>query len=144
MRRQEVGYGRMNVTTNRIHVMAMNEVGVIADISKALADEGISIETISAEGLYEKRVTTLTTYAYDGALRVLTHAGFKTGLGRVAGDQASDEPGALAKIAERFKNSGVNIQSFHIIDRRNGHVLVALSAYGRKKAETIVDSASIV
>ena len=41
---------------NRIIVMARNEVGVIADISKALADEGINIETISAEG-YARRVS---------------------------------------------------------------------------------------
>ena len=134
----------MNVITNRIIVMAKNEVGVIADISKALADEGINIETISAEGLCEKGVITLTTDAYDDALRVLTHAGFKTVSDESLVIRLPDEPGALAKIAERFKNAGVNIQSLHIIDRRNGHALVALSADDRAKAETIVDSAIVV
>ena len=52
---------------NRIIVLAKNEVGVIADISRALADEGINIETISAEGLEEKGAITLTTDAYDEA-----------------------------------------------------------------------------
>ena len=33
---------------NRIIVMAKNEVGVIADISRTLADNAINIETISA------------------------------------------------------------------------------------------------
>ena len=134
----------MNVIMNRIIVMARNEVGVIADISKALADEGINIETISAEGLSEKGVITLTTDAYDDALRVLTHAGFKTVSDESLVIRLPDEPGALAKIAERFKNAGVNIQSLHIIDRRNGHALVALSADDRAKAETIVDSAIVV
>ncbi len=134
----------MKVIMNRIIVMAKNEVGVIADISKALADEGINIETISAEGLSEKGVITLTTDAYDDALRVLTHAGFKTVSDESLVIRLPDEPGALAKIAERFKNAGVNIQSLHIIDRRNGHALVALSADDRAKAETIVDSAIVV
>ncbi len=134
----------MKVIMNRIIVMARNEVGVIADISKALADEGINIETISAEGLSEKGVITLTTDAYDDALRVLTHAGFKTVSDESLVIRLPDEPGALAKIAERFKNAGVNIQSLHIIDRRNGHALVALSADDRAKAETIVDSAIVV
>ena len=134
----------MNVIKNRIIVMARNEVGVIADISKALADEGINIETISAEGLYEKGVITLTTDAYDDALRVLTHAGFKTVSDESLVIRLPDEPGALAKIAEKFKNAGVNIQSLHIIDRRNGHALVALSADDRAKAETIVDSTIVV
>ena len=129
---------------NRIIVMAKNEVGVIADISRALADEGINIDSISAEGLDEKGVITLIADNYDEALRVLTHAGFKTVSDESLVLRLKDEPGALAKVAERFKNAGVNIQSLHIIDRRNGHAIVALSADDRAKAETLVDDASIV
>ncbi len=129
---------------NRIIVMARNEVGVISDISMALANEGINIETISAEGLDEKGIITLTTDAYDDALRALTDAGFKT----VSDDslvlRLPDEPGALAKVAERFKHAGVNIQSLHIVERRGGHTIVALSADDRAKAETLVDRTTVV
>ena len=129
---------------NRIIVVARNEVGVIADISRALADEGINIETISAEGLDRKGVITLTTDSYDDALRVLTDAGFKT----VSDDslvlRLPDEPGSLAKVAERFKDAGVNIHSLHIVERRDDHTIVALSADDRAKAETLVDSALVV
>ena len=45
----------------RIIIMAANEVGVIADISRVLADADINIETISAEALGDKGVITLTT-----------------------------------------------------------------------------------
>ena len=129
---------------NRIIVMAKNEVGVIADISRALADKGINIETISAERQAEEGYVTLTTDAYDDALRALTQAGFKT----VSDDslllRLSDEPGALAKVAERFKDAGVNIHSLHIVDRREGFTIVAISADDRAKAETLVDSATVV
>ena len=129
---------------NRIIVMAKNEVGVIADISRALADEGINIDTISAEGLAEKGVVTLTTDSYDNALRVLTAAGFKT----VSDDslvlRLPDEPGSLAKVAQRFKDAGVNIQSLHILERRGSHTIVALSADDRARAETLVDRATVV
>ena len=124
--------------------MARNEVGVIADISKTLAGEGINIETISAEALDEKGIVTLTTDAYDDALRALTDAGFKT----VSDDslllRLPDEPGALAKVAERFKNAGVNIQSLHIVERKAGHTIVAISADDRARAETLVDKATLV
>ena len=87
----------------RIVVIANNEAGVIADIAGALADRNINIETISTEALGEKGAITLTTDDYDGALRALTDAGFKT----VSDDslilRLHDEPGALAKIAEKFK-----------------------------------------
>ena len=129
---------------NRIIVMARNEVGVIADISRALADEGINIATISAEGLDEKGIITLTTDAYDKALRALTDAGFKT----ISDDslvlRLPDEPGALAKVAERFKHAGVNIQSLHIVERQGDHTIVALSADDRAKAETLVDRTTVV
>ena len=129
---------------NRIIVMAKNEVGVIADISRVLADAGINIETISAEGLVDKGVLTLTTDSYDDALRALTDAGFKT----VSDDslvlRLPDEPGSLAKVAERFKDAGVNIQSLHIVERRAGHTIVALSTDDRARAETLVDRATVV
>ena len=129
---------------NRIIVMAKNEVGVIADISRALADNGVNIETISAETQAEQGFVTLTTDAYDAALRALTHAGFKT----VSDDslllRLPDEPGALAKVAERFKDAGLNIQSLHIVDRRNGYSIVAISTDDRAKAESLVDRATVV
>lgn len=129
---------------NRIIVMAQNEVGVIADITKALADHGINIETISAEGLDEKGVITLTTDAYDNALRVLTAAGFKTVSDNALVLRLPDEPGALARIAQRFKDTGVNIQSLHIVERRAGYTIVALSADDREKAEALVDRATLL
>ncbi len=129
---------------NRIIVFARNEVGVIAEIARVLADEGINIETISAEGLDEKGAITLTTDAYDEALRALTDAGFKTLSDDSIVFRLRDEPGALAMVAERFKDAGVNIQSLHIVDRRSGHTIVALSADDRVKAETLVDKATLL
>ena len=45
----------------RIIVMAKNEVGVMADISRALADNGINIETINAEAIGDNGAISLTT-----------------------------------------------------------------------------------
>ena len=98
----------------------------------------------SAEALAEQGVITLTTDAHDDALRVLTGAGFKA----VSDDslilRLPDEPGALAKVAGRFKDAGVNIHSLHIVDRREGFTIVAISADDRARAETLVDSATVV
>ena len=105
---------------NRIIVIANNEVGVIADISRALADAEINIETISAEGLDDHGTVTLTTDAQDAALRVLADAGFKAVSDQSLVLRLPDEPGALAKVAERFKQAGVNIQSLHILERQAG------------------------
>ena len=129
---------------NRIIIVAKNEVGVLADISQALADKGINIETISAEGLAEQGVITLTADAHDDALRVLMDAGYKA----VSDDslilRLPDEPGALAKVAGRFKDAGVNIQSLHIVERQGDHTIVALAAEDRAQAEALVDKGTLV
>ena len=129
---------------SRIIVMAKNEVGVIADISRVLADSGINIETISAEALDDKGTITLTADDYDGALRALTGAGFKTVTDDSLIVSLRDEPGALAKVAEKLKQGGVNIQSLHIVERRGDYTTVAILPDDRAKAEGLLDKESIV
>ena len=129
---------------SRIIVMAKNEVGVIADISRVLADNGINIETISTETLDDKGTITLTADDYDGALRALTDAGFKTVTDDSLLVSLKDEPGALAKVAEKLKQGGVNIQSLHIVERRGDYTTVAILPDDRAKAEGLLDKESIV
>ncbi len=129
---------------SRIMVMAKNEVGVIADISRVLADNGINIETISTESLDDKGSISLTTDDYDGALRALTDAGFKTVTDDSLIVSLRDEPGALAKVAEKLKQGGVNIQSLHIVERRGDYTTVAILPDDRAKAEGLLDRESIV
>jgi hypothetical protein len=129
---------------SRIIVMAKNEIGVIADISRVLADNGINIETISTETLDDKGTITLTADDYDGALRALTDAGFKTVTDDSLLVSLKDEPGALAKVAEKLKQGGVNIQSLHIVERRGDYTTVAILPDDRAKAEGLLDRESIV
>ena len=128
----------------RIIVMAKNEVGVIADISRVLADSDINIETISTEALDDKGTISLTTDDYDGALRALTDAGFKTVTDDSLLVSLRDEPGALAKVAEKLKQGGVNIQSLHIVNRRGDYTTVAILTDDRSKAEGLLDKESIL
>ena len=128
----------------RIIVMAQNEVGVIADISRVLADSSINIETISVEALGDKGSISLTTDDYDGALFALTSAGFKTVSDESLLVRLQDEPGALAKVAERLKQAGINIQSLQIVDRREGYTTVAIVTDDRAKAENLMDRDDIV
>ena len=123
----------------RIVVIADNEAGVIADIAGALAERNINIETINAEALGEKGTITLTADDHDGALRALTDAGFKTVSDEALILRLQDEPGALARLADKFKQGGVNIRSLHILDRRDGRATVVISADDRAKAEALVE-----
>ena len=129
---------------DRIIVTAHNEVGLMADIADAMARADINILTINTDGVGENGVVVMTTDNNDAALDALAAAGFRAIIDEALVIRLKDEPGALAKVAARFKEAGVNIQSLHIIDRYHGYTTVALSPDDRAKAETLVDSESIV
>ena len=107
-------------TVERIIVMAKNEVGVLADITATMAEADVNIVTVNTESTGDTGIVILTTEDNDRALDALTTAGFKAIIDDALVIRLRDEPGALAKVAERFKNSGVNIQSLHILDRHAG------------------------
>ena len=75
---------------------------------------------------------------------MLTDADFKAAADDSLMLSLRDEPGALARVTERFKEGGVNIQSLHILDRRDGHSTIVVSTDDRAKAESLVDPESII
>ncbi len=129
---------------NRIVIMADNEVGVIADITRVLADEGINLETINTDTAGDQGAVILTVDQYDRALYALNRAGFKA-----VGDDAlvirlPDEPGALAGVAGSLKEAGVNIESMHILSRQAGYAMIALKTDNRAEAIAAVGSEVVV
>ena len=129
---------------DRIIVMVKSEVGVIADITGALARAGVNLQSINTENTGETGLVIITTDNNDAALRVLTAAGFRAVIDDVLVIRLPDAPGVLAKVAERFKDAGVNIQSLHILDRHGGYATVALATDDRAQAERLVGQDAIV
>ena len=129
---------------SRIIVMARDEVGIIADISQALADEGINLESINAQVVGEVVTVILTTDRYDRALYILNQAGFKAVSDDALVLRLPDEPGALANVAGSLKAAGVNIESMHILSRQAGYAMIALKTDKRAEAVAAIGSEVIV
>ena len=129
---------------SRIIVMARDEVGVIADISQALADEGINMESINAQVVGEEVTIVLTTDRTDRALYILNQAGFKAVSDDALVLRLPDEPGALAEVAGNLKEAGVNIESMHILSRQAGHAMIALKTDNRTEAMAAIGADLIV
>jgi hypothetical protein len=128
----------------RIIIIVRDEVGVIAGVARALADRGINIESLDTERAGEQGIITLTTDDTNRALLALKEAEFRAVTDDSLVFRIPDEPGALARVAERFKEAGVNIQSLHILDRQDGQATVALTTQDRAQAEALLDPDSIV
>lgn len=129
---------------SRIIVMARDEVGVIADISQALADEGINMESINAQVVGEEVTIVLTTDRTDRALYILNQAGFKAVSDDALVLRLPDEPGALAEVAGNLKEAGVNIESMHILSRQAGYAMIALKTDNRAEAMAAIGAELIV
>ena len=125
----------------RIIVSVKNEVGVIAELTTLLADQGINIVGIDAEGSDESGVIVITTEddVHDKALWAIADAGFKAISDESLVIRLRDEPGALAKIADRFRRANVNILSIHILNRSGGYTTVSISADDQNTARELVE-----
>lgn len=112
----------------QISLITENRLGVVTDLTEALANAGINIETIDAEQLGDRVVIVLTVNPYDRALAVCRHI---DNVHVITEDailvKLKDEPGALAKIARRFTDAGIGMRSIRIIERNSNYALVAIS-----------------
>ena len=128
----------------RIVIIVRDRVGLIADVARALADAAVNIESLDTERTGEQGIITLTTDDTDLALHALKEAEFRAVTDDSLIFRLPDQPGSLARVAERFKEAGVNIRSLHILDRLDGQATVALTTLDRSQAEALLDPDSIV
>ncbi len=92
-----------------------------------MAKNGINIETMQAETIGGSGILIMTVDKYDLALKKLRDASFNAITEDSLLIKLKDEPGALAKIAKRFKDANINIRSFHIISRDGDNSIAAIS-----------------
>ena len=126
----------------RIVVMARDEVGVLSNITGALARANINLQSINTEVNGEHGTIIISTDDTDRALVALAEAGYSAVTDDAMLIRLNDEPGALARVAQRFSEAGINIRSVHILDRKDGFATIALSTSpeDRRRAEELVNA----
>ncbi len=125
----------------RIVIMARDEVGVLADITTTLAQANINLQSINTQVNGDQGTIIISTDDTDRALVALAGAGYSAVTDDSMLIRLKDEPGALARIAQRFGEAGINIRSVHILDRKDGVATIALSTSPeeRERAEALVE-----
>jgi hypothetical protein len=113
--------------------------GELATVTRILGEAGINIESIDGEEESDGHgVLVLMVDRYDEALRLLRKEGYRPITEDALVIRVADEPGALAKVAARFSDAGVNIRSLHIVRRRPGSSLVSLVTSDNEAAARLV------
>ncbi len=122
----------------QITVLVHNSSGIIAQLTQVLGAQGVNIETLDGESAQEHGIVTMTVDRYDRALIALRDAGFPALSEDALIIRLKDEPGALAKVAARFKDADLNIRSLRIVKREAGSSLVTLVSDNNEKARELV------
>ncbi|MBI1275834.1 hypothetical protein GC177_07670 [bacterium] len=110
----------------------------IADISALMGQHNININDMEADPLGERGIITLEVDRYDDALSALRDAGFEAVPQEAFLVKVEDQPGALAKVAARFKEKGLMIRSLRIVRREEGECLFAINAEKTPEAMELV------
>lgn len=115
-----------------------NRTGEFADITGILASHSININSMDAMEEDDHGFMLITVDRYDDALRCLREAGYQPVTEDAIVIRVADEPGALAKVANRFKEAQINLRSLHIIRRFKGVIHVSLVTDDNPAASELV------
>jgi len=111
----------------QIVIVCEPKEGLVAEVAETLANRGINIESIDAEESESVDLVTLMVDKYDEALQALLDIGINAVTEDVVLLRLPDEPGALAKVAKKFKENSIHLRSIRLIHRDRGKAIVAVS-----------------
>jgi hypothetical protein len=96
-------------------VTLTNKPGQLAALAGRLANAGIHIESLAAIGTDGESQVRFMPDDADATRRVLSGAGVHFVERPILDTFIPDEPGALAAMAERLADAGVNIDSIYLL-----------------------------
>jgi len=123
----------------QLSIITEDRFGVMTEITEALALAGVNIESLDAETLGDHVVIVMTVDQYDLALQTI----HKLKNMRVVTEDAiliklPNEHGALARIARRFTDAGIDLRSIRFVERNADIALVAISTDRTEAALALV------
>lgn len=96
-------------------VTLANKPGQLAALAGRLADAGVNIESLAAIGADGESLVRFMPDDEDVARRVLSGAGLVFEERTILDTFLPNEPGALAGVAKRLAEAGVNIDSIYLL-----------------------------
>ena len=135
---------RDNEERRRIIAFVEHEPGVLAQVTEALSEAGVNIEDIDGRLAGDFGVISLHTSDDDTALRALLAADIRAVTTEAVLFHLEDKPGALAAVARLFGEHRLNVRTIHIMHRRAGHAVVAVTTDNDALARSLVDRESLL
>ena len=98
------------MTINQISVFLANRTGQLAQVCTALAENDISIVTLSLADTTDFGIVRMIVSDHEKAKRILSAAGHVVKVTPVFAVTVPDVPGGMAGVAQRLSNAGCDIE----------------------------------
>ncbi len=123
-------------------IVTNDRVGLLADLSGALAKRNINIEGVDVTVVGKKAVCRVLTRKKDEAVAraELEKIGFKVLDSDVLVVKLENKPGELSGIARKLADGGVNIKNVHLLGSSGEDILYALEVDKPSAARGLLDS----
>lgn len=115
-----------------------NRPGTFAALTRALAEAGIDLRSISGGGHGENAYVVLTATDADATRAVLRGGGYPFMEGESLIVEVEDKPGSLAAVAEKLAAAGIDIRSVLFVGSRNGKVETAIAVDDVARARAVL------
>ncbi len=122
----------------QLDVEVPDRPGELANLAAILGDAGINIDAISAESAGGRSYMSLVVNQPKQAREALMKRGYGCAARTVLVVRLDDRPGALAGLARRLGNAGVDIVSLIHLGTVGGHAQIALGVDNLEKARALV------
>ena len=123
---------------NKIFLIEKEGAGLLDCVSSVLGRENINIENIDFHTFDGMCACVIAVDKYDLALKLLAAAPITAIPEENLVIKLDDVPGALAGIAERFKDAGIQISRLSIIMRDDKHSIVGITSERLEEARNLV------
>jgi len=128
----------------QLTVLVPDETGIAARLTACLAAHGVNIEEIDIEGVEDRGIVVMSVDRYDEALRALSQEGFRVITQSTLLVRLEDRPGALAAVAARLRDEGIDLRSMHILHRDASGTTASLVCSDNARAAVVLRDAIVV
>jgi hypothetical protein len=123
----------------QITILTDSETDMIAEVTEALAQAGVSIRSIAGEHYGKQGVINVTVDDEQAAIdRLENRHDWQIIREDALLIRLEDEVGALAKISRRFVDAGITLRSIRFVERHQGYALVAIATGDPSKARLLL------
>jgi len=127
------------MTINQLSVFIENKEGKLADLTSALAREGVDIRAMSVADTQDFGILRLIVNDTDRAVNVLKESGCIVSVTQVLAVSLEDTPGSLAKVMRILSDNHISVEYVYafITRRQEGAYVVFRVADNQAAAELL-------